>query len=354
MDNVTSTNNNTTDINPTSDTPKARKGRRRITEDMFEQIKRWNDKGKSVIEMAELSDVCVSTVYNTVRKIEEHHDTISYPELYKKSGIPHKDYSSTFDLIRRIIGDDASLTQKGIQCQLKEEGVDLSVSSICLILKKAGISRKRLKKRPKVVVSPEHEEVVQNYCKQLRQLSTDRQILFLDETLFKLHVSTVYGYADVNSTPSVACVPSNSGQSLSVCALISNVGVESYEVIDGGYDIDTFMHFVHNAHNAGVFNQHPVLIMNNSPLHESSILKEFLQQCDVEVTFLPTHSNKLNAIENWFNSLRAKVNTIRPHATDTTNLKNNIHNSINSYSQQTHIFQDVYTKMHNIIDGINK
>lgn len=171
------------------------------------------------------------------------------------------------------------------------------------------------------------------------------KICFLHEMGFNLHVSGHYAYADVNATRFAYATPKH-GQNLSVCAIISVVGVECFEMINREYNTHKFIHFIHTSQNAGVLNENPLLILHNSPIHESFIVKQFLQHCGVEVIFLPTYSPELHPIANWFNSLKARVHAIRPPAMDHTHLRHKIHNSIHSYIHDTHIFKHLYTKKH--------
>lgn len=162
-----------------------RKKLEKVTEAIFSQLKRWKGVGKSVREMAQLSGVGKSAIYNAIRKFEEN-EPASYAELYKKRGFIPKDHSHSIDLIRRIIGEKATLTQQQIQVKLKAEGMELPMRRIGALLNKARIKRKRVKRRPSVVLTDAHKQRVMSYC-QLIQNTFHRMISFLHESGFNLH-----------------------------------------------------------------------------------------------------------------------------------------------------------------------
>ncbi|KAF7685451.1 hypothetical protein CDIK_3800 [Cucumispora dikerogammari] len=93
-----------------------------------------------------------------------------------------------------------------------------------------------------------------------------RKILFLDESGFNLHTSINYGYFMV-SKDAILYQPASKSQNISLCSIISSNGVENYKLIDGAYNRDEFMRFLVVCSEKKIFNQNPILVMDNVRFH---------------------------------------------------------------------------------------
>ena len=86
------------------------------------------------------------------------------------------------------MGRDNSLTQVSLKNIFAEKGVPMSLSTVNRAVAASGLTRKRTKKRPNVVLSDEHRTKLSRFASEVEALF-DHRILFLDESGFKLLTS---------------------------------------------------------------------------------------------------------------------------------------------------------------------
>ena len=96
------------------------------------------------------------------------------------------------------MGHDNSLTQVALKNIFKEKGVLMLLSTVNRAVAASSLTRKRTKKRPKVVLSDEHRTKVSRFASEMEALF-DHRILFLDKSGFNLHTSNKYRYSMPNT-----------------------------------------------------------------------------------------------------------------------------------------------------------
>ncbi len=217
------------------------------------------------------------------------------------------------------MGNDNSLTQTSCRELLSAE---VSLSTICREIKAAGLSRKRIKKRANVVLS--QQNIIQRQQFSSHMLGKlNRSIFFLNESGFNLHTSINYGYSPVNED-AFLYQPASRGQNISLCALISINGLEHYKLIDGAYNEHIFIEFLTECSSNGVFNNNPILVMDNVAFHHCSGVKLYLESIGVEIVYLPLYSPDLNPKENVFSTIKSRLNIIKQRANERSVLKSRI------------------------------
>ena len=110
----------------------------------------------------------------------------------------------------------------------------------------------------------------------------------------------------------------------SMCDVISNSGLENYQLIDGGYNRKIFATFLSECSQKGLFNNNVVLVYGNVRFHHCADIKTFLESLDVEIMYLPAYLPDLNPIENVFSCIKHRLDCIRPRATTIAQLKQNV------------------------------
>ena len=248
-----------------------RKKRIIINNEMFNQIKRLY-KVKSKSELIEITSLSKNALNACIRKIENcDNENVTFEDLYKKAGRKKKDKESLHIEIRSIMGNDNSLTIVGCKDKITQ---NLSVSQICREIKSAGLTRKRLKKKSKVRLANVNIELKQTFCASILGMTTC-PILFLDESGFNLHTSINYGYSPIDQD-AVLYQPSSKGRNISLCAIISSSGMEHFSLIDGAYNRNVFMTYLEVCFDKGLFQNSPVIVMDNVRFHHCAELKEYL------------------------------------------------------------------------------
>ncbi|KAF7690794.1 hypothetical protein CDIK_2628 [Cucumispora dikerogammari] len=101
------------------------------------------------------------------------------------------------------------------------------------------------------------------------------------------------------------------------------------KLIDGSYNRECFMSFLVECSRKGLFSNNPVLILDNVRFHYCEEIVFYLSSIDVKVMFLPAYSPDLNPIENVFDTIKSRLNALRPRANTREQLKDNIERVIN-------------------------
>lgn len=297
-----------------------RKRRVVINPSIFDQIKRLY-KQKSKEEMLEITSLSKSALNAAIRKIESfENDNPTFEALYKRAGRNKGNRDSLHAEIRTVFGNNNSFTQVG--CRELLQNSSISLATMCRAVKEANLTRKRLKRRANIVLSEEHKATRQVFCSRILG-SRSRQILFLDESGFNLHTSINYGYSPVGQDAFIY-QPRSRGKNISLCAIISMNGIEHFNLVDGACTKEIFLGFLEECFRKGIFQNNPVLVMDNVRFHCGEEIKHFLLARGVQVMMLPTYSPDLNPIENIFGCIKARLDRIRPRAETREMLNNNI------------------------------
>ena len=138
--------------------------------------------------------------------------------MKKKRGRIKIDKSELLTDLRLEVGRDNSLTQVALKNIFEEKGVPMSVSTVNRAVAASGLTRKRTKKRPNVVLSDEHRTNVSRFASEIEALF-DYRILFLDESGFNLHTSNKYGYS-MPYTDVIDYNIGNRGRNVSLCSIL--------------------------------------------------------------------------------------------------------------------------------------
>ncbi len=301
-----------------------RKQRTVLSKEKFEQILRFCET-KSLKELAELTNLSYSTIVKAIQKLSklpEDADPV-YEALFQKPGRKLKDKSELHSEIKDIFDRDNSLTQVGLREKLS---VNLSLSQINREVKNCELKRKRLKTRPKAELTDSNKQSRLEFCDAISRC-TNKNLLFLDESGFNLHTFINYGYSLPGVSP-ILHQPNSRGINNSLCAIISRNGIEHHKIINGAYNAEIFITFLHECRDKNVFSRNTLLILDNVSFHHSSNVKNVFEDLGIEVLYLPAYSPGLNLIENVFGNIKANLNTIRPRATTQISLKSNIERAI--------------------------
>ncbi len=330
----------------------SRKPKVMMTEPLFNQIKRLISQSVPVAEIVNITGLGKSAVYNALQKINEN-PSFSFSELYSKAGRKNLNYDEILGKLKSVVNEDQSLTQHGISTKIEEtHGSMLKQPQVCKLLKKAGLTRKRLKKKAAVVNTESHAIKVREYARGFLAFRS-REILFLDETGFNLHTSINYGYSEVGISP-VTYVPPSKGQNLSACCIISQSGLIHYKLIDGGFNGTTFMDYLVELSNNRILKSGVVLVLDNAPIHKTIVVREFLERIGVIVSFLPPYSPDFNPIENFFSSVKSRLHAIRPRAETRDRLKENVINVLEGFknANEVNIFINLVGRMWELIYSV--
>ena len=186
--------------------------------------------------------------------------------MKKKRGRIKIDKSELLTDITLEVGRNNSLTQVALKNIFEEKGVSMSLSTVNRAVAASGLTRKRTKKRPNVVLRDEHRTKVSRFAFEMEALF-DYRILFLDESGFNLHTSNKYGYSmpdtDANDYNIV-----NRGRNVLLCSILAASGNLYSETVVGAFNGIVFKQFIINALGSKNLKKKDVSIMDNASIHE--------------------------------------------------------------------------------------
>lgn len=171
-----------------------RKLRIKMNQEKLKTILRMKEMNKTISEIAMTLDVSETGIYKILRRYNDHIKSGNFIETFFKQAGPCSNTLDSVSInIRRILGEDCTLTQKGMCMKLAESGINRSQASISKKLQKINYTRK-VTKRIVEKYNPERRLQKQQYGLQLLDIS-DEKLLFLDESGFNLHTVNNYGYS---------------------------------------------------------------------------------------------------------------------------------------------------------------
>ena len=325
-----------------------RKPRVFITEAIFDQIVRLRST-KTKNELIDITGVSISALNKLLKKLDslEEGETPLYSNFFNKPGRKILDKTQRYLELKLITGNDNTLTLQGCVDNMSRPK---SKSQVCRDFKKAGITRKRLRRRANVTLSDANLEARRIFCAKITAERSQR-ILFLDESGFNLHTSTNYGYSMENQNAYIY-QPASRGRNISMCALISSNGVEKVEMKAGAYNRETFMNYLVSAQEANVLTSGTVLVLDNVRFHHCQEIKMFLDNKGIKTIYLPPYSPDLNPIEMVFSMIKQRLDRLRPRAQTTSDLIANIHSVLDSLSDFVEFYRDFWRRVNEILNSL--
>lgn len=343
QNNIPTTNPNAYNQNDNQSNNLGRKPYVNLTLEIFEMIKR-SYKVEDISRLMTLTSLSRDRIYKIIKFIEETREP-TY-NLFKKQKGRKKQNNLTIETkIREIIGRDMGTTQIGVADTLnREEQLNLSLSTINRRIKSCGLVRKRLTKRPSVVLNESHQRSVAIYCARLLGVR-NKTILFLDESGFNLHISTNYGYAPPNEQ-AISYVTTNRGRNISLCGILSPNGLIAHKIVEGAFNTEIFNEFLLELVTRQVITEETILVLDNVRFHHNAALKAFFDSQRITMIYLPSYSPDFNPIENVFSYLKSKVSSFRPKATTSNQLLQNITRAIEEFNNnEPEFFLNYYRHM---------
>ena len=187
-----------------------------------------------------------------------------------------------------------------IQC-FQLENWRISLQTVANMLKQLSFSRKRTKQligRRNIALTIEKRKSVA--LELVSAISSDKEIIFIDETGFNQSLTPLYGYAKLGEK----CWINTTGKrdNYSVLAAITKSNVLGFQIFKGSITAEDFGAFIalllNNNQNILSNPSRYVFFMDNAPIHKAKILKPFLSNfC---VLFNAPYSPFLNPIEEFF------------------------------------------------------
>ena len=254
---------------------------------------------------------------------EKHEQTIYYwlrtkDKVLQKRGAKPRIDSKTASLIRDYALKNNTKTQQEIADYIfKEFNVPISRPSICVLLKKLKITRKRLTFHYNQL----DKEKAKEFNEEIKTLLDKTNFIAIDECSFYPNLDPRFGYS-LKGERAVSRRPSSQGKHYTLLFAISNLkenGVIHWKLVEGSVDWKVFYDFLEEINPIG--GKRNILMMDNARIHiafrkrrEASLptVKEQMLKKNTEVWFIPSYAPMLNPVELCFNLLRQQTEKQRP------------------------------------------
>lgn len=179
----------------------------------------------------------------------------------------------------------------------KKFGIELKVSLLRKIIKKAGLSWKRVRKSLKSHRNEDNfawmKEIIKHYLEQ--EQAEEIEVKFFDQSGFDTDPSIAYAWQEKGETIEV---PSARSKRLNVIGIMGIDSKLESLVVEGNVNSDIIIAYLDNY--SLNLSKPTVLIMDNAPIHKSRKFMEKIpiwQKLGLFIEFLPTYSPELNKIE---------------------------------------------------------
>ena len=223
-------------------------------------------------------NISVGTTYNVFKAFESSGEVSCNPPQDRRDSRSLTSSEEMF--VVGLVFENPCLYLRELCQQVQDiSGLSVSVSTICRLLRRHGLSRKS-------------------------QESPREQLVWIDEMgSDRRDAMRQYGYALLGETPRCKRLQVR-GQRISAIAAISSAGMVSLELEYGSVNSDTFHDFVRGSL---ISNMHPydgIAIMANCSIHHVNAVTDLFQVAGVMVVFLPPYSPDYNPIELAFSSVK--------------------------------------------------
>lgn len=298
-----------------------RKRRTTLTKEILKSVRKSVERNYTIAKTAEEADISTTCANSLIIKI---HAGVGDSEILDmKKGRKKCDSLVIKEKLRSILTRDPSSTLQSLQEDIRCENMVASTSTIFRCLKSMNYTRKRLSLVPQERNTEKTLDARQLYSRQVDSIP-DKNLIFLDETGFNLHLTKRYGYSPVNSKCYVT-VPANKNTNISLLMAININGILSHKIKEGAFNGEDLLSFLENdlaEHFRKKSND--VLIMDNCRFHHRSDVKQYLLDKGINFLYLPAYSPQLNPIEEYFSHIKAKYTSIRPLSKTKSDVKKKI------------------------------
>ena len=201
--------------------------------------------------------------------------------------------------------------------------IDVSVSTICRLLQRYGITRKKI-----VQVAIQRCDALRGAFRAQCYMLNPNMFVWADETGTDRRDSIrKYGY-DLRGTRAVSHRFLSRGKRINVIAAMSTSGIIATNMTSTTVCGDTFFDFLRGSLIPNMLpfdglNERSVLILDNCSVHHVEAVTDLLQQAGIVALFLPPYSPDLNPIEEVFSFVKGylkKHDAILQHIPDPSDI----------------------------------
>jgi transposase len=186
--------------------------------------------------------------------------------------------------------------------QIKENATNnqLSKSSICRLLKMNNISRKIIQNR---IVCKNINKINQDRTEYSNNLNNSdfTNYISIDESSFCIDDVNRYGYSKKSCQIKKIIKHNHNKERYSLLAAISNTQIVAYVIFKGTLDASGYLNFI--TDNLDKFRD-KVILQDNVRLHHSKKVKEYANENNINLKYIPAYTPEFNPIEQMFSQVK--------------------------------------------------
>jgi transposase len=267
----------------------------------------------SVSAAARTFGLAISTAHSILRRYEKAGTTA----VLKRGGARiGKIVPAAMRAIESWVNERPDLTLQAICNKLHEElTITVTKETVSNALTKMKYTIKLLRTIPASRNCPTTVQARLEYAQRfLNEVPADRRnIIWLDESGFNLHLRRKYGRARCGLHANIT-VANSRGRNISICAAMSEEGLLWDRLRPGAYTADSFCEFLGELFDllAQMGRENCTLILDNVRFHHCTVVNELAQRHSHTLLFLPPYSPMLNPIESLFGKWKGLIRTQGP------------------------------------------
>ncbi len=213
------------------------------------------------------------------------------------------------DNLIKLMEDDCTLT---IQCIIEKLGITVHISTVWKWIKRLNYTYKIVRPVPISRNIPPVKQERKLYAEWYTGIPIEvryRNIIFVDESPFSLHMMRNRGRALRGKTPNIT-IPNSKGSNVTMILAVNALNVISCEAVLGSVNGNIFQAFLAALPDILDDDDEYIIVMDNVRFHHS--IQEFYDTFPYQIHFLPRYSPFLNPCEEVFSQIKSNVRRNAP------------------------------------------
>jgi transposase len=222
-------------------------------------------------------------------------------------GRPRELNETHMEVVQALVEAKNDLTLDELCLEVQQQcGVTVSRSTMCRVMKRLQITRKKKTLHPDEKGSDRVQRLREEYWDEIRDVSV-KDLVFIDESGVNLGLMRLLAWA-VQGRRAHGEKPKR-GKNVSLVAGLSLSGVVASAVVLGAFDGLSFEAFVATRL---VPNLWPgaCVVMDNCSIHKHEEIRSLIEAAGARVVYLPPYSPDFSPIENFWSKLKALLRTL--------------------------------------------
>lgn len=258
----------------------------------------YNLKKTKIKDLISIFNISKGSLYNWLK--DYNLGTLSEKKSYTKRS---KYTTDMRNYIKKYVIHRKIFNYKKLISQLKRKfNIEMSKSSLYIILKDLKITCKRMKKKMVYGNKLKLKEKRKEFQDKIKNTDLDN-IICIDETSVDTRMMPIYGWS-IKGKKLTNEVNAYKHRYTIICA-INNKKVIYYEIIKNSVDKSSFRKFIENLFNKGINNMK--IVLDNACIHHSKLVKDYVNNSNNEFIYNAPYTPEYNPIENLFGKLKANI-----------------------------------------------